>query len=421
MEQNENKTNPFLKGLKAFGHYIKFVFVDFFASFKYNNMKLPAILIAIPGIFIGFFLSFHIPTVKSIIPSYTRDKAGAAGEYVIEFDADAPADYNYFYKITMNNVKVEQSDKTYNLVLKRDYKTQTGTKLPKPKIISATVEGEELVVDATAPTGDGADKVVSYVAVVFAEKDEKMFPYLTVNNYELGTNINISTLGIKNLYEIRIKALPSLSDTEFIESDYSLPGYFEVTKAGSKYDQSEMKNIQYAGVYKAVSGLDDTLTSYIVELTGGNVANILVNDAENGASYSVSDNTITITARETVNIIPFNYSGMVLFVLMLLGILNIFFALSVSGKKNLGSVMKAVVTTVGMAICGIFYIIAIMATENAIKGGPENGLILQNVTTIINTNSIMSIVFIIASVVLSAAGCVLGFIFYDRKYEKVTY
>ena len=158
MENKEQKTNPFLKALKALGHYFKFVFVDFFASFKYNNMKLPAILIALPGILIGFFLSFHIPTVKSIIPNYTREIAGASGEYLIQEDTEAPV--NYFYKITMNNVRVDQkSTKTYNLVLKRDYVTgQEGTKLPKPVLSEApTVEGEELVLKVATPTGEGAD------------------------------------------------------------------------------------------------------------------------------------------------------------------------------------------------------------------------------------------------------------------------
>ncbi len=50
---------------RSFGRYIKFIFFDFFTSFKYNKMKLPGFLVAIPGIFLGFFLTFHIPVVNN--------------------------------------------------------------------------------------------------------------------------------------------------------------------------------------------------------------------------------------------------------------------------------------------------------------------------------------------------------------------
>ncbi|RAZ93470.1 hypothetical protein DK853_40115, partial [Klebsiella oxytoca] len=60
LKENENK---FLKVLKMIGHYLKDVFLNFKESFKYNNMKLPALLIAIPGLLLGFFLNFHYNVV----------------------------------------------------------------------------------------------------------------------------------------------------------------------------------------------------------------------------------------------------------------------------------------------------------------------------------------------------------------------
>lgn len=66
MEQNNEKKPSKAKSIwLSFANYIKYIFVDFFTSFKYNKMKLPGFLVAIPGIFLGFFLTFHIPVVNS--------------------------------------------------------------------------------------------------------------------------------------------------------------------------------------------------------------------------------------------------------------------------------------------------------------------------------------------------------------------
>ena len=56
-EEVEKKENVFAKAFKAFGKYLARVWKDFIASFRYNNMKLAGWLIAVPGIFIGFFFS----------------------------------------------------------------------------------------------------------------------------------------------------------------------------------------------------------------------------------------------------------------------------------------------------------------------------------------------------------------------------
>ena len=56
------KPRPF----KSFLNGLKNIFVDFFQSFKYNEMKLSGILICIPGIFLGFFISFHQSIIKLI-------------------------------------------------------------------------------------------------------------------------------------------------------------------------------------------------------------------------------------------------------------------------------------------------------------------------------------------------------------------
>ena len=77
-EEVEKKQNVFARGFKAFGKYISRVWKDFIASFRYNNMKLAGWLIAVPGIFIGFFLKWHAPVVKEL--SYTYNT------YSVELD-----------------------------------------------------------------------------------------------------------------------------------------------------------------------------------------------------------------------------------------------------------------------------------------------------------------------------------------------
>ena len=414
MENKEQKTSRFSKAMHALGHYFKFVFVDFFTSFKYNNMKLPAILIAIPGIFLGFFLIFHIPTVRNVIASYTRPIAGTAGNYVIEADAQAPEDT--FFKITMDGVKY--NDKAYNLTLIRDYDAKEGTKLPTPTNVEAKLEGEAVTITCDPATGAGADKILNYTATIYMTIDGKLYPAKTVHNFVYGSTVDVSELPI-GTFSVDLKANASPTDGTYVNSAKSDKASFTTTAVGSKYNAANFKNIKYAGVYYATTGLDETLSSYKLELLGSETAVTYANNVEQEASFEVNGTTLTLTARETVKLIPFNYSGMILFVLMLLGILNIFFSLSVSGKKNLGSVIKASVTTAGILICSIFYIIAIVATENAIKD-KTSGLVVS-VTTIIDTNAIMSITFIILSVIASIAGCVLGFIYYDRNYEKVTF
>ena len=72
MDQNryENvpqKENIFLKILKMFGTYLKNLVFDFFSSFKYNEMKLAGILLAVPGVFLGFFMGIHSDVIGAIV------------------------------------------------------------------------------------------------------------------------------------------------------------------------------------------------------------------------------------------------------------------------------------------------------------------------------------------------------------------
>lgn len=128
----------------------------------------------------------------------------------------------------------------------------------------------------------------------------------------------------------------------------------------------------------------------------------------------------------------FDYTGLVLFVLMLLGILNIFAAVTMSGKKNFGSVIVCTISTLGIIVCASLYLYALFVyNEGATTQIKVNGKGIMNEAYKIEKCYIsstekfepskywgLSITSVVISVVSSVAGCILGFIFYDRTYEK---
>lgn len=115
---------------------------------------------------------------------------------------------------------------------------------------------------------------------------------------------------------------------------------------------------------------------------------------------------------------PYDYTGIVIFLLMLLGILNIFIALNVSNKQNLGSVVSATIISLVMVGLSIAYIYAVMYFKSSV----DNGSIVLDMEAGYKTNFLAnymtSIVVLIIADVLSLVACVLGFIHYNRAYEK---
>jgi len=112
-------------------------------------------------------------------------------------------------------------------------------------------------------------------------------------------------------------------------------------------------------------------------------------------------------------VFSFDFSAMCLFILMLAGILNIFSALALSNKKNLGSVIKCLIGTAIIVIAGIMYLVCVFTFMDAVNSGAKN------VDLEFDAKWWISIMSIIVSMATSVAGVVLGFIRYDRTYEKV--
>ena len=122
-------------------------------------------------------------------------------------------------------------------------------------------------------------------------------------------------------------------------------------------------------------------------------------------------------ADKTLYKMPFDFTGLVLFLLMLFGILNIFGAVTMSGKKNLGSVIVCTITSSIIIIAGALYLYALFTFMSGYDGG--RGVIVTADVIKIDANWYISIASIIISMLTSLVGCILGFINYDRTYEKV--
>ena len=126
-------------------------------------------------------------------------------------------------------------------------------------------------------------------------------------------------------------------------------------------------------------------------------------------------NSISLRSGGSTYVLPFDWSGMMLFFMMLFGILNIFGAVSMSSKKNLGSVITTTITSAGILIFGGLYLMALFV----FFGGVSSGAIRVNNFKGMDINWIMSIASVVISMALAVAGVILGFIHYDRTYEKV--
>ena len=194
----------------------------------------------------------------------------------------------------------------------------------------------------------------------------------------------------------------------------------------SRYEEVPQKENPFVKIFK-------TLGTYFKELFLNFIQSFKYNDMKLAAIlaaipgfalgffirfHSVVVNTMTFTivgsGGKTYGL-PFDWSGIAIFFLMLFGILNIFGAVSMSSKKNLGSVVTTTITSSGIIIFGALYLVAIFV----FLGGISTGAIRVNGFSGVDINWIMSIVSVVVSMALAVAGVVLGFINYDRTYEKV--
>lgn len=125
-------------------------------------------------------------------------------------------------------------------------------------------------------------------------------------------------------------------------------------------------------------------------------------------------NAVTFGSGANTYVFSFDYTGIMLFLLMLFGILNLFTAAQMIGKRNRNSVIMATITSSMIIICGALYLTAIIV----FFVGASNGSIKLQKKPTFDINYIVSIGSVVISMATSIAGCVLGYINYDRTWEK---
>lgn len=442
-EEVPQKENKFAKGFKAFGNYIKYVFVDFFNSFKYNNMKLASILFALPGVLLGFFMFAHYPTINHIVTSYTEVVEGT--NVFIKTDLNEDTEDATDYKLFITNYSIADKDYTdISLALKtvntedasfnqnnypiNGYATSESTtkQLTAPTVTLTETQQDSFKLTVSGLTSDELNNVASYSLFVYKYVNGLPYRLTDLDKYGLVVEDGSLDISIKSLaksddsnkYAIAVKAIAKSGEyyssnmTDFIE--------FKVVTSGSDYDSSKNMNfLPYQGEYEVVSAgqaLDDNLKSFVITINSDGSAVYTVGSNKHNVNLSLGGGGLESKEIKEVNILPFDFSGIAIFVLTLFGFLSVFISLDLSKKKNFGSVIKATLIFLVIAGVGALYVYSIFATEGALASGK---LKLQNVTTLLDTNGIISMVSVIAAIVFSLAGIILSFINYDRTYEKV--
>ena len=108
-----------------------------------------------------------------------------------------------------------------------------------------------------------------------------------------------------------------------------------------------------------------------------------------------------------------NYYGLYMFLMVLLGCINVFNGVTLMGKRNLGSVIISALCSAVIAVVGILWIVAIFQSYNA-------DVVLSQPYTL-NWEHYVSIGCVVLSIVCSITGCILGYIKRDKNYKKVVF
>ncbi len=446
--QKESIGKKFLKGLKTFGRYWKFVFIDFFNSFKYNNMKLAAILFALPGLLLGFFMFAHVPTLRHVVSSYSKVVEGSNVDFKAVLNGDT-SDVTNDYVFTLAKYSYNGTDYT-NLELTKDLITadsgvnqneyaidgyaekDEANQLATPQISVATIAGDADNFALTVTNAaDLAENTESYSLFVYKTVDGIDYEVSTAKNIGIfigdeGTaTVHISVLD-EGDYKFVLKATPK-ANSDFYASKLSEPAAVTVAEHGSSfkdidYETGSLKFVKVAGDYTLVkvNGSeykgDGNLESLKLTIALDGNAVFTINGKEvTTRLYDNGGGNYTSRRTEKIDVLPFDFSGPALFVLTLIGFLSVFVSLELNKKKNFGSVIKALICTSVILIAGGLFLYSIFATENALKHGFKNTVF----TTMFDNDCIVSMSVIIGSMVFSLAGLILAFINYDRTYEKV--
>lgn len=116
----------------------------------------------------------------------------------------------------------------------------------------------------------------------------------------------------------------------------------------------------------------------------------------------------------------YDFSGLFMFILVLMGCINIFNGITLMSKRNLGTVITSFLCSVLITIVGILWIQRIFYSAylvNVAKVVKLEGDALY----VFGKHEIWSIISVILSIVCSLSGCVLGYFKRNKEYKKVVF
>lgn len=112
-----------------------------------------------------------------------------------------------------------------------------------------------------------------------------------------------------------------------------------------------------------------------------------------------------------------DYSGLLMFILVLMGCINIANGVTLSSKRNLGSVIVSSLCSLIITICGVLWIYLIFYSYHLVNSGQ---ITLESEYSM-GFNTIMSLLSVALSIVCSIAGCILGYFKRNKDYKKVKF
>ncbi|MDE6013647.1 MAG: hypothetical protein K2G50_01735, partial [Anaeroplasmataceae bacterium] len=112
-------------------------------------------------------------------------------------------------------------------------------------------------------------------------------------------------------------------------------------------------------------------------------------------------------------------SGVMMFILVLFGCINIFNGVSFISKKNLGTIITSSICSAVIVVCGIFWIQRIFYSSKLIANGTH--IITGMDKYPMDKYVIISIIAVLLSILCSLAGCIIAFFTRNKNYKKVKF
>ena len=108
-----------------------------------------------------------------------------------------------------------------------------------------------------------------------------------------------------------------------------------------------------------------------------------------------------------------DFAGLYMFIMVLMGCINVFNGVAVMGKRNLSSIVISFLCSLIITVVGVLWIVAIITSWKA-------DVILETPYTL-NSEHYISMGCVVISILCSLIGCAWAFVKRDKNYKKVTF